>query len=73
LTVSVIVGGVAQSQTLRIISAKLPTTMNVLCAAVAGKTGNNARKFYIDSTIAASDPMFAGRGNSDSWIMYENA
>lgn len=54
-------------------SAKLPTTMNVLCAAVAGKTGNNARKLYIDSTIAASDPMFAGRGNSDSWIMYENA
>lgn len=72
LTVSVIVGGVAQTQTLRIISAKLPITMNILCAAVAGKTGNNARKFYIDSTIAASDSMFAGRGNSDFWIMYEN-
>jgi hypothetical protein len=72
LTVSVIVGGVAQSQTLRIISAKLPTTMNVICSAVPNKTGNNARKFYIDSNIATVGSIFAGRGGNDTWIMYEN-
>jgi hypothetical protein len=46
--------------------------MNILCAAVPNKTGDNARKFYIDSNIATIGSLFAGKANRDSWIMYEN-
>lgn len=71
LTVTVYIAGVAQTQTLRIVAAKLPTAMNILCAPIANKTGNNARKFYIDSNIATTGSIFAGKGDRDTWVMYE--
>jgi len=64
----VFIGGVAQSQTIRIIAASLPERMDVLCTAVST---NNARKFYIDQNIAPAGSLFSGKADRDSWVMFE--
>lgn len=68
LTVKVFIGGVAQTQTIRIIAASLPDTMDVLCAPVGT---SNARKFYINQNIAPAGSLFSGKTDRDTWVMFE--